>query len=289
MTTCIAWMATSNGLSQYDRHGHSLGNELGHSRIHSPSRDTEDYIRQAPLLSGRENGTGLLSSREDPRISKYSLYGYTSEPYIANSSTDTSLFCPHLSEYPENEILRPNQQEQTQPSSLEQQPRQFSSYEGDMLYNISGPSQTVSPYDAVQPYEERQPVTIEPLPSQFDIPQYFLPPEPAVGMETPYLTSIPSSAEYNHSDPNRPSSPGSSVPRDMDYATAIGNPQDQNEGQSPAAYLTNDVAVREAYEQFQSILMETFGHAHMGRLLEASQSLRKLSEWLATKFEELGV
>ena len=78
-----------------------------------------------------------------------------------------------------------------------------------------------------------------------------------------------------------------------DFAVAIGNPQHQYEGQSPTAdeqsHLLNEVDVEEAYGQFQSILMDTFGQVHMGKLPEASQSLRKLSGWLVNNSEELGM
>lgn len=256
------------------------------------------------------------TARPPPRIQPYPDYGYTDPAALQGGSLQPDELQPYAAAAPGTDFTRQNQQQQQQ--SLREQhrqrhqqqqqqhqqiPQQFNPYEPtDMVYHLNQPTgQTAQQaYEVVPQYPgpgARQSAAIEALSSQFGVPQYFPPTEPAgstvQSVVSPYLTPQQLSSAYNQGPIGR--SNAQPFPASMaDFTPSVQQHQHQQQSppqaqaQSHQPVGSESLNVSEAYGQFQQALRGTFGHARSGRLVEASRSLLEISEWLVSNARELG-
>ncbi|KAF2143470.1 uncharacterized protein K452DRAFT_171627 [Aplosporella prunicola CBS 121167] len=176
-------------------------------------------------------------------------------------------------------------------------PQQYSQYPPTMMYNVPAQQQAApqSPYESVQPYQQRQSAAIEVLSNQFGVPQsYYVPGEsgptsaPPAGMAA--SQSVPSqypSLSYTTQSP---------VGRDVLAPAYAAGMSDPTQGGSHGAYPQANYAAQQgaadydsAYAEYQTQLKRTFGYIHDGRLAEGGTSLMRITEWLLGNAEALGL
>ncbi|KAL2828255.1 hypothetical protein BDW59DRAFT_159843 [Aspergillus cavernicola] len=263
-------------MKQHDQQAH-YATQPGMSRRSAPrsSSGTADRFRQ----------TGFQPTRGDPsqapgrpRMPAYMDYGYTDSTFQGGA-----LQGDELQPYPST--LRDQQQRQ--------QP--FPSYEPEMVYNLGQQGPTQTPYEVVPPYSSRQSAPLGSLSvsGQFAVSQYFAPNEPSgagADLQSPYLPPGLSLSAYNQPGPIGRSSATQPFPATMADMTPVGAAGQQPAlSQSQPRTMSEPPTEAEAYRQFQRHLRGTIDHTRAGRLVEASQSLINISEWLVASARELGI
>jgi hypothetical protein len=188
------------------------------------------------------------------------------------------------------EYAQEPQRQQAQQTPQQQQP-QYAQYGQNMVYGMTQQGTPQSPYEAVPQYQSRQSAAVDTLSNQFGVPQYFAPGEPtSAGVpaaHTQYLTSQIQPATYPQQSPTGRTTLAPPFPASMAEFSSVGseNLQQQEYGQETPAY---DDAYNAAYNQYQHALKQTFSNTRDGRLIEASQSLLDISEWLLGHAQDLG-
>ena len=273
---------------------------MGRHPIQQPSGSSTDRFGQPSLPSTRGEASVPLPGRSS-RLPAYAGYGYTDQqPYSGSSLHGGSLQGGGL-QYQADFPQAPLRQQQTphQHHQQEDQPRQpqapqppqqqFSQYGTNMLYSINQQGQAPAQYDVVPQYPPRQSAALEVLSTQFGVPQYFAPGEPAgaagvSAVVSQYLTPQVQPS-YSQQSPVGRSTAVPSFPVTMaDYNTIATTEGLEQQEQAPES--TN---VDEAFREYQQALIVTFDHTRAGRLVDASRTLLEISEWLVGNARELGM
>ena len=234
-------------------------------------------------------------------------YGYT-----ASSFHGESLQPNDAQAYPAD-FARPQQAPFSQPIQMHSQQQQpsrrrvaqdvgsFVAYEptSTMMYGFShqGPGQ--GPFDVVPQYATRQSAAMGALSNHFAVRQVY----PYPSEEPTGQNPIPGMSNYLNTQLSINQSgsmarPGTSqpFPTTMPDFTSIGaaatgrlgstSAQQQPDPSQP--HPSDSSSLDEAYTQYQRALRSTFDHTRAGRLVEASRSLKEISEWLVTNARDLG-
>ncbi|KAH0537845.1 hypothetical protein FGG08_005458 [Glutinoglossum americanum] len=246
------------GSPQIGNTGRALGRPLG---------GASDRLRQVPLLASRSPTSASTSSRGG----RATGYGYIMEdPQYATPALPGGTL-QYQSEYPQDP----------------QRQHPFHQYGSNPMYNVPQQVSQNPSYDPVQQYPPRQSAAIEVLSSQFAGVQQYYEPTSAPGPVGPsqHAHSQFSSIQY----PQQASLGRSPLPQP--YASGLGGlsqvsapePMEEQEfGQGSSAF-------DQAYDQYQTALKQTFLDARSGHLIEAGNSLEKVSDWLLSHAVELGL
>jgi hypothetical protein len=153
------------------------------------------------------------------------------------------------------------------------------------MYNISQPTPSQLPYDPIPQYQ-RHSATIDVLPNQFGVPQYYAPGEPASSIaaaQTPFVASQTEPIRFPPQTPLRRTSMPHTYDVEMDYSP-MGPPNPQDQQQVMAASDN----MEEAYNRYQHQLKMAFEAISAGRLAEAGVEIMNLSRWLLSNVAKLG-
>ncbi|KAL4818249.1 hypothetical protein BDW67DRAFT_14559 [Aspergillus spinulosporus] len=249
------------------------GSQPGMSR-RSASRSsgrTAERIRQAAFNTTRGDPSQAAGR---PRMPAYMDYGYTDSTFQGGALQEDEL-------QPYPPTLRDHQQRQ----------QSFPSYESELVYNLGQQGPTQSPYEVVPQFSSRHSASLDSLSGQFPVPQYFAPNEPSgTGLPSHYLSPGLSLSAYNQPGPIGRSSATQPFPATMADMTPVGAAgQQQALSQSQPQALPEPPPSAEPLRQFQRALRVTVDHTRAGQLVEASQSLLDISEWLVATARELGI
>lgn len=269
-----------------------------------------DRFSQAMHTRGDPTG---ISQAPDRATMSYD-YGYTGNTFPGGSlqPNDVQAFgadytrpreaphpsLGHSSQASVQAHLAQQQQHQSNPGTAQQQSRRRAAaettplvpYESAMLYGFSQQGSAHGPFDIVPQYSTRQSAAIEALSNQMAIPQYF--PEEPTGTGVPGLSPYLSTLPYNQPGPMARASNAHPFPTTMADFTSIGTgpsvdqPQQQVDPSQQSG--TGSSSLDQAYAQYQRALRSTFDQTRAGRLVEASESLMEISEWLVTNARDLG-
>jgi hypothetical protein len=199
-------------------------------------------------------------------------------------------------------LLAQQHQHHSNPEAAQQQSRRRAAaettplvpYESAMLYGFGQQGSAHGPFDVVPQYSTRQSAAIEALSNQMAIPQYF--PEEPTGTGVPGLSPYLNTLPYNQPGPMARASNAHPFPTTMADFTSIGTgssgqavEQQQQQQIDPSQQPgTDPSSLDQAYAQYQRALRSTFDQTRAGRLVEASESLMEISEWLVTNARDLG-
>lgn len=274
-----------------------------------------DRYQQALQMHGRSDATsGMGRSNTMP---EYGTYAYGNQSAYNTPSLPTGSlqgsgmqFPPDYSQDPTRQQQQPQQQPQQpprhhnpqQPSSATQpqQPQsqqQFPQYGSNMVYNMSQQATPQSPYNTVQPYQQRQSTAIDVLSNQFGMQPYFGQGEPTSGAMSAtnpsYITSQVDTSSYTQQTPVARSAVSQAYPMEMEgyeptAAAATADPGGSVGATAAPETAQQDPTYDEAYNQYQKALKETFEHTNAGRLAKASESLLRISSWLLGHAVDLG-
>ncbi|EDN04567.1 predicted protein [Histoplasma mississippiense (nom. inval.)] len=269
---------------KYDPSSYQTGSGAGPYPIRNLSGSSSERFRQQqqPEPAGGPGTDEVISQDRTSSVSAYGSYGYTeSLPYNTPPLQGGTLQSGGI-QYQSNfastaaRNQHPNQQQQ-----------RLSQYEGDMVYGITPQVQPASQYEGVSHYQPRHSAAIEVLATQFGVPQYFQEGEPAVaGGSDKYLTvSQAQTTPYSQPAALPRASTASALPEIMAGLPA----STASDGLEHSEFPRQSSRFDDAYIQYQRALRETFESTRSGRLLDASQSLLEISEWLLGNATELGL
>ena len=296
-------LPTAHRISLFDSPlGHQTPDRFGgmegdnNQRRHSeqsgyiPSQEYGQNVRTVPRsgASGRYRSTQQLSSMRSPTT-------------IARSSTASAH--QEIGDYG----FVPGQQQQQQhytpqlhDSSLQYQPdfahdpqRQqqhyaAAAYPTNMVYNLQHQQQQPqSPYVAAHPYQPRQSTAVEVLSNQFGIPPFYHSGEPT---SAPGPSSIPQQYVSTQFQPYQQSALPERVTLPSSYPSVVAEyprPNIPEVLEQPETEV-EDTRYDAEYNQYMDTLRETFQNTRDGRLIEAGQSLLRMTAWLLTSADRLG-
>ncbi|KAI9709057.1 MAG: hypothetical protein M1820_003503 [Bogoriella megaspora] len=179
----------------------------------------------------------------------------------------------------------------------QQQPQQYQ-YGSGMMYNPQQQqSQPQQSYDSVQQYQPPESVALGVLSSQLEVPrQYFVAGEGGP-TSAPAATSLPQqqhiSSQYPAlSQPYQQAAGRASLT--PTYGSGMSEPaQASSQGayaqQGDYTAQTAENWTESAYENYQRHLREAFQQIRDGRLVEAAETLLRISSWLLQNAETLGL
>lgn len=241
---------------------------------------SSDRFRPAPLQSTSSTGRGIGGGGG----AAAGGYGYYSEGI--SSAFSGPLPSNPLQQYQSE--YTPDQQRQQQ--QQQQQPQSFGSYNPNIMYNV--PSQTQPVYDAQQ-FQARQPAAMQML---SDVAAPYFP------GEATNPTQAPASVLHHQQVPSAPTAVYQQNPADRSsllqgYPNNMGNMSGmpQNAPPPPPEIMEEQQAdyapggLEEAYERYHAALKLIFQNIRGGALVEASQSLLQVSDWLLTNVGDLGM
>ncbi|CEO58315.1 hypothetical protein PMG11_03046 [Penicillium brasilianum] len=274
--------------------------------------------RFSQAMHTRGNPTGI-SQAPDRATMSYD-YGYTGDTFPGGplQPNDVQAFgadytrprqaphpsLGHSSQASVQALLAQQQQHHSNPEAAQQQSRRRAApettplvpYESAMLYGFGQQGSAHGPFDVVPQYSTRQSAAIEALSNQMAIPQYF--PEEPTGAGVPGLSPYLNTLPYNQPGPMARASNAHPFPTTMADFTSIGTgssgqaveQQQQQQQIDPSQQpVTDTSSLDQAYAQYQRALRSTFDQTRAGRLVEASESLMEISEWLVTNARDLGI
>ncbi len=170
----------------------------------------------------------------------------------------------------------------------EQRPQQstFTSYNPNMMYGVNQPASQSTVYEPPQSFQSRQPTGMQML-SDVTAPYY--------GGEP---TNTPGAAVLQHQSSSSSATVYQQSPADrsnilQNYPSSIigmgGIPQ---QGQAPPEVMEEQQSTSEnlndAYAQYQTALRQIFQNIIGNMLVEASQAILEVSDWLLGHVGELG-
>lgn len=223
-------------------------------------------------------------------------------PYLTQSSPQSVQ--SHLAHQQQEHHHHHQQQQQTSPGSTQQLNRRRANaetiplvpYDSGMLYSFGsqqGPAHGA--FDVVPQYSTRQSAGMEALSNQMPISQYFT--DDAAGSGVPGLSPYLNALSYNEPGPMARSSTAQPFPTTLAEFTpmeigsstrldpsALSSGLDQPAIECHLKSLTDPLD----HPEYQRALCSTFDRIRAGRLIEASKSLLKISEWLVTNARDLG-
>lgn len=301
---------------QHDSSGYPTAPGMGRPQSirQSSGSSTDRFRQQHPSILSTPTDTSVPGPGRNSHLSGYGGYGYTESPsygtpslqagslqsgalqYQADFSPAASRPSPlHQQSQQQHQHQRQQQQQQQQQhdqhqAQEQQEQQQFSHYGSNMVYNIAQQAQPQSPYETVPQFQPRQSTALEVLPNQFGVPQYYSPSEqggtgvPAVPSH--YLTpQLQPAATYAPQGSVVSSTSAPSFSATMtDY-----NPVEASEPSEQADIAPEPSNYDDAYNQYQQALRQTFENTRCGRLVDASQSLLEISEWLLGNAFDLGM
>lgn len=236
--------------------------------------NVSERFRQSQLLTARTPTTASMNPvGGNPQ--DLGGYGYAQgQQYATPQMQGTSM--QYTADYPQDP----------------QRQQQFQQYTSQMMYNVSPQTQQQSPYDTVPPYQPRQSAAVEVLPSQFGVPQYYNSGETTSAPEPAPIVQEYATAQFHPPLLYHPSAPIAQSTLTSSYTPGMADLAQSNApAPNPEEVETQDQdegAFDRAYAQYQDALKRTFENTREGRLVEASQSLLEISEWLLGAAGELG-
>ncbi|KAJ5166365.1 uncharacterized protein N7482_005146 [Penicillium canariense] len=252
-------------------------------------------MSQAPDRAPMSYDYGYTGSPFHGALQPSEVQAYGAEfarPRQAHPLSHQSHAQAHLSQQSPNP---PDSVPHTQRRAAEAPP--FVPYESAMLYGFSQQGPAQGPFDVVPQYPTRQSAAIETLSNQFPVSQYFAS-EESTGTGVPGLSPyMNTQLPYTQPGSMARSSTTQPFPTTMADFTPLGTGSSarldalpvQQQADPSAQPVADPSSLDEAYAQYQRALRSTFDQTRAGRLVEASQSLLEISEWLVTNARDLGI
>lgn len=291
MAQSINAASRSRATDRFDQAMHTRGDPTGISQAPDRATMSYDYGYTGSSFPGgslqpndvQPFGTDYTRPRHAPHPS--TLQALQQQQHHQNPSS-------HLHHQQQQSNLDPAQQPSRRRATAETTP--LVPYESAMLYGFNQQGSPHGPFDLVPQYSTRQSAALEALSSQIAIPQYFAEEPTASGV--PGLSPYPNALPYNQPGPMaRPSSAhpfpatmADFVPIGMGTAAAQPEQQRQQQVDLQQQPVTDSSSLNQAWAPYQRALRSTFDQTRAGRLVEASESLLEISEWLVTNARDLG-
>lgn len=284
----------SHNRRKYDSSGHSTGAGIGQHTMRQLQGGSIDRFRHHQPPAPRPtapDGTIQPPDRGNP-LSTYGGFEYAESPsYNAPSFQGGGPLqggnLPYQADFAAASS-RSHPSQATQQHHDQQGQHQRVLYETGMVYNVAPPAQHQSPYDTTSNYQPRQSAAIEVLATQFGGPQYFPSDEPTgPGVSGQYLTAQVHPAPYSQPPSAMRTTANAPYPEDMpEFNPTVASEPLQPQAQEVQRETPN---VDDGYNQYQQTLRRTFECTRVGQLVEASNSLLEISEWLISNVCELGM
>ncbi|KAL8764259.1 MAG: hypothetical protein Q9184_000228 [Pyrenodesmia sp. 2 TL-2023] len=241
-----------------------------HFRPNVRESSAAERLGQSQMITGRSPASASVASITGVHTPDVGSYGY-----------------PQGHQYPPAQVHSSSLQFPTD-YNQDLQRSHFPQYTSQMGYNVSQQRQPRSPYDAMPQYQPRQSAAIEVLSNQFGVPQYFHTAESVGGsaQTSPAQQYTPSHFQqplpYQAPGLDRPSIPEAYPAGMAEYADS-GAQQVAEQGE-PQTSSQDD----EHNDRFPAAIRQVFRDTSEGRLVEATQSLLEISDWLLVHAQELG-
>jgi hypothetical protein len=170
----------------------------------------------------------------------------------------------------------------------QRQQQSFTTYNPDIMYNVTPQPQQSNVYDSNPQFQTRQPAAMQML---SDVAAPYFPSEPTSAPGAPGLqhhaSSAASSVYQQHQ--GSPSDRGALLPQSYPANLTMGGmSQGATEIMDDEEFQAQGPGMEAAYTAYQTALKEIFQNIINGRLSEASQSLLEVSEWLLGHVGDLG-
>ena len=251
-----------------DYGGHGVNVPAVQNLRGAPGGDGSDRFRQAPSLTSRSSTSAPLSSAAG---SPHELGSYD---YAPGQQYSTSQL--HSTQFPyQPEYLQDTQRQ-----------RQFPQYTPQLMYDVPQQAQSQSPYDAVSQYQSRQ-SAVQVLGSQFAAPQYYSPGHgtnvsgPAAMPQEYPTTAYPPSTQHTSAPSLGRSTLASSNPTmGPGFSPSIGTAASEQPDEESDTLTA-------AFDPYWRIVGIVNNHISRGRLIQAGESLRELSQWLSGNVDAL--
>ena len=245
------------------------------------------YPAPDPRFNADQNQTrGFLSSSSER---------YRPPPITTSSSTSrgTGSTTAYSGYYPDSASSftatpTPMQYQPGYPQDQRQQ-QNFTTYNPDLIYNVSQQAPQNAVYDSNPQFQARQPAAMQML---SDVAGPYFPNEPTSAPGPPGLqhhASSSSSSVYQQHQPS-PADRGPLLQQGFAGNIAMGGmSQNAPEIVEEGDYQQAAPGMEAAHNQYLGALKEIFQNIINGRLAEASLSLLEVSEWLLGHVTELGM
>jgi hypothetical protein len=164
-----------------------------------------------------------------------------------------------------------------------QRSQHFTTYNPNMMYTVPQQASQNAVYDNSQQFQPRQPAAMQML-SEVAAP--YFPGEPTGAAAPPVLHHQASSSSSNAYQQN----PADRASMIQGYPAALPGMGGMSQPAVPEAINEYEAAqdLEGAHDQYQNRLIEIFANVSNGMLVEASESLLHVSEWLLSHVEQLG-
>ncbi|KAL1953112.1 hypothetical protein VTO42DRAFT_3592 [Malbranchea cinnamomea] len=279
---------------EYDSSNHPTGSDMGQPMRHVPGSSIDRFRQQqssVPRPTGPENPIQQPSDRSH-HLSAYGGFEYAeSSSYNAPSFQSGGTLQGGNVQYqpdfaaPASSRQHPSQATQQHHEQQGQQHHRVP-YDASMVYNLAPQAQPQAPYDGNSSYPPRHSPAIQVLATQFGVPQYFGADEPAgAGVSGQYLTSQVQTAPYSQPPSAVRSTTASAYSEAMPGLTHTVT----SEPLQPQEIQRETSNVDDGYQRYQQTLRQTFEYTRAGQLIEASNSLLEISEWLLGNVVQLGL
>lgn len=257
--------------------GQGQASNQGQQQSRGFAGSSSDRFRPAPLQNSSSAGRGIGGGAAG------SGYGYYSEG--SSSAFSGTVPANPMQQYQSDYTSDQQRQQQQQ----QQQPQSFGSYNPNIMYNV--PPQTQPVYDAQQ-FQARQPAAMQML---SDVAAPYFPGEATNPTQAPasvlHHQQVPSASPAVYQQ--NPTDRSSLLQGYPNMGNMSGMPQ--NAPPHPPEIMDEQQAdyapggLEEAYDRYHSALKVIFQNIRAGLLVDASQSLLQVSDWLLTNVGDLGV
>lgn len=257
-----------------------------------------DHFQQAQAQRARQSRPTAPDNIDPPPSRGNSLPTFGGFEYAGSPSYNTSQFHGGGSlqadslQYQQGYAPDPSRQHTSQAtqqhpdqSGLAHRIQQQQQYETNMVYNVTPQGQQQAPYAVASNVQPRQSAAIEVLATQFGVPPY-LPPDAGGGANVSgqYLAAQVGPTPYSQPTSAMRTGVPTTYPEAMpEFNSAVTS--ESLEGQN---LPREEPKVDDAYNQYQQTLRQTFEYTRTGHVVEASQLLLEISDWLLTNVAELG-
>ena len=283
----------SHRQEQYVASSHPAGASIGRHVMQQIPAGPMGRFQQAQVQPTRPSRLTAPESPSQPPGHTFSRLEYAGSPSYNTSAFPSSgplqaESLQYQQGYAHDPSRQPTsqttQQQQQTPTGLAQRLQQ-QQYETNMVYDVTAQAQQRSSYGVESNVQPRQNTAIEVLATQFGVPQYFSPDtQGGANVSGQYLTGQVAQPPY--SQPT--SAIRTSVPTTFPDVMPDFNSAATSESIEAQGLPRETPKIDDGYNRYQQTLRQTFECTQAGQVVEASQLLLEISEWLLNNVADLG-
>ena len=257
---------------QYRTSGYQSSEGIGGNPSYSSSSPATDQSRPFMPPTSRRDVT-VTEGAHNPSAPAYGGYPYGDPQGFMGSTVQPSAVPGANLQFQEEYPGAPARHQQGQPT----QQQQYPSYQTGMVYGIGQQAAPQSQYQQASQYQARQPANVD-MQSQYGTSQYY-------GTGASATAGIPAGSQYiapqvedTHFSQQ---GAGDRIAVPQSYSATMAEYDHRAMSHARQQVPTGEPDTTDvAYERFQIRVRLAFEHIRAGRVLEASQELLTISEWL---------